>query len=129
MAADGELDAAVLRHAALGDVEVRHDLDAGGDGEGQVARRRHHFIQHAVGLDADAELVFERFEVQVAGVVANGDQQHHVQQLADRRAVGQGLDARQVDRASLPAAAAAAASSSSASMSATRVSTLSESEA
>ena len=54
MAADGQLDAAVLRQAPLGDVEVGHDLDAGGDGEGQVARRRHHFIQHAVGLDANA---------------------------------------------------------------------------
>ncbi len=98
VAADGQLDAAVLRHAPLGDVEVGHHLDAGGDGERQVARRRHHFVQHAVGLDADAELVLERLEVQVAGVVLDGQQQHHVQQLADRGAVGQGLDAGQVDR-------------------------------
>ena len=98
MPADGQLDAAVLRHAAFGDVEIGHDLDARRDGKGQVARRRHHFIEHAVGLDANAEFVFERLEVQVAGVVLDGQQQHHVEQLADRRAVGQGLDAGQVDR-------------------------------
>ena len=98
VAADGQLDAAVLRQAALGDVEVGHHLDAGGDGERQVPRRRNHFEQHAVGLDADAELVLERLEVQVAGVVLDRQQQHHVQQLADRGAVGQGLDVGQVDR-------------------------------
>ena len=54
VAADGQLDAAVLRQPPLGDVEIGHDLDAGGDGERQVPRRRHHFVQHAVGLDADA---------------------------------------------------------------------------
>ena len=99
VAADGQLDAAVLRQAALGDVEVGHDLDARGDGEGQVPRRRHHLVQHAVGLDADLEFVLERLEVQVAGVVLDRQQQHHVQQLADRGAVGQGLDVVEVDRA------------------------------
>ena len=97
MAADGQADAAVLGQAALGDVQVGHDLDARGDGEGQVARRRHHLVEHAVGTDADLELVLERLEVQVAGVVLDGQQQDHVQQLADRGAVGQGLDAGQVD--------------------------------
>ena len=53
--------------------------------------------KHAVGADADLELVLERLEVQVAGVVLDGQQQHHVQQLAHRGAVGQGLDAGQVD--------------------------------
>ena len=45
MPAHVQADAAVLRHAALGDVEVGHDLDARGDGEGQVPRRRHHLVQ------------------------------------------------------------------------------------
>ena len=98
VAADGQADAAVLRHAALGDVEVRHDLDPRRDGEGQVARRRHHFIEHAVGPDADLELVLERLEVQVAGVVLDRHQEHHVQQLADRGAVGHGLGLVEVER-------------------------------
>src|SRR5262249_21467041 len=45
VAADVELDAAVLRQAALGDVQVGHDLDAAADGRGQVARRRHHLVE------------------------------------------------------------------------------------
>ena len=43
VAADRQLDAAVLRQAPLGDVQVRHDLDAGRDRECQMPRRRHHF--------------------------------------------------------------------------------------
>ena len=76
-------------------------LMRGGDGEGQVPRRRHHLVEHAVGADADLELVLEGLEVQVAGVVLDGQQEHHVQELADRGAVGQGLDAGQVERAVL----------------------------
>src|SRR5262249_41888095 len=41
VAADIQLDAAVLRQAALGDVEIGHDLDAGRDRGGQMARGRH----------------------------------------------------------------------------------------
>src|SRR6185295_18231284 len=48
VAADVQLDTAILRQAALGDVEVGHDLDAAGNGVGQVAGRRHHFIENAV---------------------------------------------------------------------------------
>jgi hypothetical protein len=35
---DDLLDAAILREAALGDVEIGHDLDARDDGQGEVAR-------------------------------------------------------------------------------------------
>ena len=62
-----------------------------------MTRRRHHFIQHAVRVDTDAELVLERFEVDIAGVVLDGHQQHHVQQLAHRRAIGQRFDAGQIN--------------------------------
>ncbi len=93
VAADGQADAAVLRQAPLGDVQVGHDLDARGDGEGQVPRRRDHFVEHAVGPDADLELVLERLEVQVAGPVANRQQEHHVQAACARGAVGHGFGA------------------------------------
>jgi len=63
-----------------------------------MPRGRNHFVQHPVGLDANAELVLKRLEVDVAGMVLDGHQQHHVQQLADRGAVRQRLDAGQVDR-------------------------------
>lgn len=51
---DVEFDTAVLRHAVLGDVQVGHDLHAGRDGGGDVVRRRHHLVEHAV--DAVAHL-------------------------------------------------------------------------
>ena len=96
VAAHAEFDAAVLREPPLGDVEIRHHLDARGDREGEMLRRRHHFLEHAVGLEPDAKLCFEGLEVDVAGAVANGQQQHHVEQLPHRGALGEGLDARQV---------------------------------
>ena len=53
--ADLELDASVLRQAALGDVELRHDLEARGDRVLQLQRRLHHLVEHAVDAVADAE--------------------------------------------------------------------------
>ena len=87
VAADVELDAAVLGHAPLGDVQVGHDFDARADGHGQVARRRHHFIEHAIATIAHLVLVLERLEMDVRGVVLDGHQHHHVEQLADRGGV------------------------------------------
>src|SRR6185312_11935769 len=72
VAADVEFDAAVLGKPALGDVQVRHDLDAAGDGGGEVPRRRNHLIQHAVAPVPHLVFVFERLEMHVRGVVADG---------------------------------------------------------
>ena len=99
MAAHRQLDPAVLRKTPLGDVEIRHHLDPSGDRKGEMLRRRHHLLQHAVGLQPDPELMLERLEVDVAGAVADRHQEHHVEELADRRALGQRLNAREVDRA------------------------------
>ena len=88
VAADVQLDAAVLRQAPLGDVQVGHDLDAAGDGHGQVARRRHHFVEHAVAAIAHLVFVFKRLEMDVAGLVLDGQQEHHVDELADGGGVG-----------------------------------------
>jgi hypothetical protein len=61
-----QLDAAVLRQAALGDVEVGHDLDARGDRVLQLERRLHHLVEHAVDAVADAELLLVGLDVDVA---------------------------------------------------------------
>ena len=95
---DVQLDAAVLRHAALGDVEVGHDLDAAADGRRDVRGRRHHFVEHAVDAVAHLEFIFERLEVNVGGLVLDGLQQHEVDQLADGVGVGGVLEAVEVDR-------------------------------
>ena len=74
-AADGlEVDAAVLRQAALGDVEARHDLEARDDGvlEAQQIFRQRHGHKQAVDAVADAELAFLRLEVDVGGGVRDG---------------------------------------------------------
>src|SRR5262249_21869894 len=54
---DGATDAPVLGLAALGDVQVRHDLDAAGDRGGHGWGRVHHLEQHAVDAEADLELL------------------------------------------------------------------------
>ena len=95
---DGQFNPAVLRQPPFGNVEVGHHLDAGRDRKCQVTRRGYQFVQHAVGFDADAELILERLEVNVAGVFLDRRQQHDVQQLADRRTVGHRFDTRQLDR-------------------------------
>ena len=96
MAADVELDATVLRETALGDVEIRHHLDARRDREGEMLRWRHHLLEHPLRLEPDAELALERLEVDVAGAVADRQEEDHVEELADRGALGEGLDARQI---------------------------------
>ena len=98
MTAHGQPNATVLGQSALGNVEIGHDLDARRNGKGQVPRRRHHLVQHAVGTDANLELGFKRLEMQVAGMLADRQQQNHVQQLPHRGAVGEGFHVGQVDR-------------------------------
>ncbi len=97
MTADVQLDAPVLRQTALGDVEIGHDLDAAGDSHRQVARGRHHLVEHAVAAIAHLVLVLERLEVDVAGLVLDRQQEHHVDELADGSGVLDLHQAVQVD--------------------------------
>ena len=66
-AADPQRDAAVLRQAALGDVEPGHDLHARHHGGVQPSRRREHVVQHAVDAQPDREGALEGLDVHVAG--------------------------------------------------------------
>jgi hypothetical protein len=67
--AELQLDAAVLREPALGDVELAHDLDAARDGVLQLERRLHLLDEHAVDAVADAELLLVGLDVDVAGAL------------------------------------------------------------
>jgi len=58
--ADGELDAAVLRHAAPGDIEIGHHLDARGDGKPRWRGGGTISYSTPSAFDADAEFVFKR---------------------------------------------------------------------
>src|SRR5262249_60930971 len=97
VAADVELDTAVLRQAALGDVQVGHHLDAAGDSHGQVPGWRHHLVQYAVAAIAHLVFFFKRLEMDVAGVVLNCQEHHHVEQLAHGGGVLDFHQAFQVD--------------------------------
>ena len=65
LALHAQPDAAVLRQPPLGDVEVRHDLDARDHRGGEAARRRLDLVQHAVDPVTDDEPVLERLDVDV----------------------------------------------------------------
>ncbi len=88
VAVDHQLDAAVLRQAPLGDVEVRHDLDAADDRQREVLRRRDHLVEDAVDAVAHLELVLERLEVDVGGLVLDRLEQHEVEQPDDLVVLG-----------------------------------------
>src|ERR1700677_2780006 len=81
----GRLDAAILRNTALGDVHLRHDLDARGDRRGQGARRGRHFVKRAVHAIANLEVVLERLEMNVARTRLDGLGQDGVDVLDDWR--------------------------------------------
>ena len=98
MTTDRQLDPSVLGHPPFGDVETGHDFDARRNCKRQMSRRGDHFIQHAVGFDPNPEFFFEWFEVDVAGVVLDRQQQHHVQQLANGCTIDELGNIAQVDR-------------------------------
>src|SRR5437867_5928764 len=92
-----ELDAAVLRHPAFGDIEVGHDLQPRENRRFQPLRRRQHLVEHAVHPKADPEDLLVGLEVDVGGALLDGVDQHHVDQFHDRRFVGRLLQLEDVD--------------------------------
>ncbi len=84
-AENADLDAAVLRQAAFGDVELRHQLQARDDGGFQFARRLLLIEEHAIHAEADAEFLLERLDVNVAGALLDGLRDHGVDQPDDGR--------------------------------------------
>ena len=90
-------DPAVLRDAALGDVHVRHDLDARNDGTRQMDRRRRHFVKRAVHPVADLEILFEGLEMNVGGLLLDGLVEHEIDVTDDRRGVRLGFEIRCVE--------------------------------
>ncbi len=92
-AAHGQLDAAVLRQAALGDVQPGHDLDARGDGRGQSAGGAIDLVQHAVVAVAHAQPVLEGLEMDVGRLGLHRAGDDLVDQADHRRLAGQILQA------------------------------------
>ena len=91
---DADLDASVLRHAPLGDVQIGHDLHAGDDGRPHPHRGRGHLLEHAVDPKADSQPLLVRLDVDIAGPASHrlGDQR--VDELDHRGLVAAGAGVR-----------------------------------
>ncbi|CEE79469.1 conserved hypothetical protein [Xanthomonas citri pv. citri] len=89
LALHAQHDAAVLRQAALGDVELGHDLDAADDRSSELGRRAFAFHQHAVHAVTHLEAAFERFDMDVGGAQFHRVLDHQVHQPDHRRFGGQ----------------------------------------
>ena len=81
-----EIDAAILRQPALGDVHVRHHFQAREDRRLKKPKLRRHgnFVEDAVDAVADAQIVFERLDVDVGGALVDGFADDLVHELDDR---------------------------------------------
>ena len=90
---NAHLDAAVLRQAFFGDVEVAQNFDARNDGRLKALELRGHgnVLQLAVNAVADAEFVLERFEMDVRRAQFDGVLQNLVDEADDGRLVFRGL--------------------------------------
>ena len=80
-----ELDAPVLRQPPLGDVELRHDLEARDDRVLELHRRLHRLVEHAVDAVADAEGLLVGLDVDVRRVLLDRVGQDQVHELDDGR--------------------------------------------
>ncbi len=88
-----QLDAAILWQPPLGNIEPRHDLEAGGEAVGEVDRRRSDFMQNAIDTKAHPILELIGLEVQVGGAALDGIHQNLVDVLDDGGIVIGGIDA------------------------------------
>ena len=79
------LEASVLRNAALGNVEFRHDLDARNDRRVMfLGDRRHRFGQRAVDAVLHTDFGVARFNVNIAGSPLERREDDRVDQADDR---------------------------------------------
>ena len=84
LAGDHARHAPVLGHAALGDVEVGHDLQAADQPGLDVLGRAHHLMEHAVDAVPDPDVALGGLDVDVGGAVLNGLADQEVDELDDR---------------------------------------------
>ena len=80
-------DAAVLRQALFGDVELGHDLQPADQRRMQRAVGLHHLAQAAVDAEAHRAAALVGLDVDVAGAVLHRLRQQRVEHADDRRVV------------------------------------------
>ncbi len=89
LALHADHDAAVLRQAALGDVELGHDLDARDHRRGRRRRRRFDFVQHAVDAVAHLQAILERLDVDIRRALLDRALDDEIDEADDRRFGGE----------------------------------------
>src|SRR6185369_8108147 len=85
---DLDLDAAVLRQALLGDVELRHDLETRDERVADLKGRMHHIVQNAVYTEANSKILFVRLDVDVRCAAPERVHHQHVDKTNDRGILG-----------------------------------------
>ena len=88
LAADAQRDAAILRQAFLGDVELRHDLDARDQRGMDRLLRPHHVAQAAVDAEAHHRDLLERFDMDIRCAFAQCLRQQRIDHADHRRVIG-----------------------------------------
>src|SRR6185436_18732731 len=72
------IDSTVLGQSPLGNIQVRHDLQAGDHRQRQMLRRRRHFIKCSIHAISDLKFILERLEMDVARAVLHGLIEHKI---------------------------------------------------
>ncbi len=85
--ADPQGNPPILRHALLGDVQPRHDLDPRHQQRRQFALGLHHLAQDAVDPEADHQALLESLDMDVGRVLPDRLAQQRIDQADDRRVV------------------------------------------
>ncbi len=73
-----ELDTAILREPLFCDVEARHDLETTDDRSLKALRWIGHDLEHTVDAVAEAEPLFQRFQMNIARLEAVGLKDHQI---------------------------------------------------
>ncbi|CAB4879520.1 unannotated protein [freshwater metagenome] len=88
LAVDLQADAAVLGNAALGDIELRHDLHAADRAGHHATRDRRRLLEDAVDPQAHAQIASVRLEMDVRCPALDALGDDPIDQLDQRRVVG-----------------------------------------
>ena len=96
---EGEPDAAILRRAPFGDVEIRHHLETTDHRRRHAARRRRRFLKHTVHAIAHAERIGICLEMHVRCARLERFGKQHADEANDRRFIRE--RAQVVDRGSI----------------------------
>ena len=80
-----DAETAVLRDAALGNIELAHDLDTREDGLVMLARnRRHRGLEHTVNAVLHEQRIVVRFDVNIRRAAFEGGEDSRIDETDDR---------------------------------------------